>query len=113
MTRTRDPSGQAAVEFAVVAPLAVAVLAVVVQVVLVVHAAWAVRQAASAAARAAAVGADAGLAARRALPSDLERGLRVRETGDGEVTVRVRAPRLVGSLDLGTLSATGRHAAQS
>jgi len=62
------------------------------------HAAWATANAARVAARAAAVDRDAEKAARSALPRRLEEGLRVRETDDGAIDVRVRVPLLVPTL---------------
>ena len=59
------------------------------------HAAWATANAARVAARAAAVDRDAERAARSALPSALERGLRVRRHDDGLIEVGVRVPLVV------------------
>ena len=65
------------------------------QLALAGHAAWACANAARVAARAAAVDRDAEKAARSALPGRLEDGLRVRESGDGAIDVRVRVPLVV------------------
>ena len=76
------------------------------------HATWAAGAAARAAARAHALGDDPQLAARRRLPSDLERGLVVRERADGSITVGVRIPALAPALRLGRASATAHFAGQ-
>src|SRR3954470_12560552 len=108
----RDQSGQASVELVALLPLLVAMLALCWQAVLAGHAAWAVGAAARAAARAAAVGADPGAAARSRLPSALERGLRVRTPAAGAVEISLRIPRVVGGIDVGRVSATGRFRPQ-
>ena len=105
--------GQASVELVALLPLLALALAALAQVAVVSHAAWAVSQAAGAAARAHAVGADPAAAARGALPAHLERGLRVVARRGGNVEVRVRCPSLVAALDLGTFAASGRFEAQS
>jgi hypothetical protein len=99
-------SGQASAELAALLPLVALVLGIGWQLVVAGHAAAAAATAARAAARAEAVGADPREAARRHLPARLERGLRVRSTGPGAVTVTVRVPAIVGTVSLGTVDAT-------
>jgi pilus assembly protein CpaE len=96
--RMESERGQATVEFVGILPAALLVAALVVQLVLAGHAVWSSGNAARVAARAAAVGGDPAAAARSALPSYLERGLKVSTAGGsarrGAVTVRVRLPLL-------------------
>jgi len=108
----RGQAGQAGVELVGVLPLVVALCAVVWQLALAGHAAWAVSSAARAAARAHAIGTDPRAAARGALPTGLERRLRVREAGADGVRVAVRIPTVVPALRLGDVSATARFAPQ-
>ncbi len=112
-TKPPPTAGQASVEFVALLPFLALAVAAVVQLVLVGHAAWAGSQAASAAARASAVGGSPRAAARGALPPHLERGLRVDAGDDGRVTVRLRVPSLVPALDLGSLSAAGSFEEQA
>jgi hypothetical protein len=105
--------GQASVELVALLPLLALAVAALVQVAALGHAAWAGSQAASAAARAAAVGGDPRAAAAGALPPHLERGLRVVERDGGEVEVRLRSPSLLPALDLGQITARGRFQEQS
>ena len=105
--------GQASVELVALLPFLALVVAALAQVALVSHASWAASQAAGAAARAHAVGGDPKVAARRALPAHLERGVRVVAGDGGEVEVRLRGPSLVPVLDIGTVSASARFEAQS
>jgi len=112
MRRPAAADGQAAVELVAVLPVVVAVLALGWQLVLAGHAAWAAAAAARAAARAHAVGADAADAARAHLPARLERGLGVRPGTDGEVSVRVRIPPVLGAVRLGHTTATARFEPQ-
>jgi hypothetical protein len=91
-----DQRGQASVELVAILPL-VAVLTVVLwQLAVAGYGYWATGGAARAAARAEAVGGDADAAARRALSDPFERGLKVRPGRDGEVSVRVGVPLVVG-----------------
>jgi pilus assembly protein CpaE len=114
MPPPRSPqTGQASVEFVALLPFLTLAVAAVVQLVMLGHAAWAGSQAASAAARASAVGGSSRAAARAALPSHLERGLRVVDRGSGRVSVRLRVPSLVPALDLGSLSADGSFEEQA
>lgn len=102
--------GQATVELVALLPL-VAVLATLLwQAALAGQAVWLSGSAARAAARATAVGTDAGAAARAVLPGHLEPGLAVRATGehDGGVRVAIRIPSIVGGARLGTVSARAR-----
>lgn len=112
MAKGRHEAGQASVELVGVLPLCVFACAVVWQLALAGHAAWAVGSAARAAARAEAVGADPGTAARGALPTTLERGLKVRRGDGGEVRVTVRIPAVAQILALGGVSATARFEPQ-
>jgi hypothetical protein len=76
------------------------------------QAVWLAGGAARAAARARAVGANGLAAARAALPARLERGLRVQTGDDGEVSVRVSVPRVVGQRPLTTITARARFEPQ-
>jgi hypothetical protein len=113
LLRSRRDAGQAAVELVALLPLLAAVLALAWQVVVAAHAAWAAGVAARAAARAHAVGADAAAAARAHLPGSLEHGLRVAARSDGGVTVSLRIPTVLPSLELGRASATAHFDPQS
>jgi hypothetical protein len=86
--------GQATVETVALLPLVVLVGALLWQAVVAGQALWLSGAAARAAARAAAVGGDAQVAARGALPPRLESGLRVRAAG-GRVRVAVRVPAVL------------------
>ncbi len=93
--------GQASVELVALLPL-LAVLAVLAgQLVVAGQAVWLAGTAARAAARARALGHDATAGARAALPPGYRRGLRVRTTGPGRVSVRLRVPVLAGGRSLG------------
>ena len=105
--------GQASVELVALLPFLALALAALAQVAALAHASWAASQAAGAAARARAVGADPRAAARRALPSHLEGGLRVVARGGGGVEVRLRGPSLLPALDPGVITARGRFEGQS
>jgi len=107
------PDGQASVEFVALVPLfAVAALALA-HLALAGHAAWAGAQAASAAARAHAVGLDATAAARSSLPPHLERRLRVRPGRDGRVELTLPVPTLLHRLDLGDIRVAAHFEPQS
>ena len=112
MTIRSAQSGQAAVELVALLPVLAALLAGVWQVALVGHASWSAAAAARSAARAHALGLDARAAARAHLPRRLERRLRVRAADDGEVTVTVRVPSVLGLASLGPTSAKAAFAAQ-
>jgi hypothetical protein len=112
----RDPtsdSGQASVELVVLIPVVAMLAFAAWQVIVAGHAAWVVAGAARAAARAEAVGGDPADAARRALPSSLERGLKVTTDDDGKATVAVGVPLVVGHGRLLTLTDRARFAPQS
>src|SRR5512132_1563231 len=96
--------GQAAVELVAVLPLVVALLAGLWQLAVFAHTAWSASSAAHAAARAEAIGMSPRRAARAHLPARLERGLRLRTSGDGRVKVTARVPSSFG-LRLGATSA--------
>jgi TadE-like protein len=104
--------GQAAVELIAVLPVLAALLFGLWQVALLGHASWSVAAAARAAARAQAVGLDPRAAARAHLPRGLERGLRVRSSDGGEVTVSVRVASVVVADRLGWVSASAAFAVQ-
>lgn len=90
--------GQASVEMVAVLPAVMLVALVVWQLALSGHALWLCANAARVAARAEAVGGDSRAAARSALPSSLERGLRVdRHPGEDAVRVRLRLPILISA----------------
>jgi len=76
-------------------PLVLLVGAVCWQFALAGHAAWLSAHAARAGARADAVGADVGAAARSVLPDALERGLKVERLLEGGVRVEVQVPLLL------------------
>ena len=76
------------------------------------QAAWLSGAAARAAARAHAVGSDAAAGARSVLPQRLESGLRVRTGADGEVTVTLGVPSVVGNASLGTIEGQARFEPQ-
>jgi pilus assembly protein CpaE len=108
----RRSDGQAAAELIALLPLAALLIAGAWQLAVAGHAVWAADAAARAAARAAAVGADARGAAQRALPGGLERGARVRDRGDGRVEVAVPIPRVLGLPRLGHATATAHFRPQ-
>ena len=113
MARGGAEDGQATVELVALLPCVAALLAALWQLALVGHAEWAVSVAARAAARADAVGADPGRAARAHLPAGLERGLRVRSMSGGDVRVAVRIPALPGLSSPGHARATAHFEPQS
>jgi hypothetical protein len=96
--RAQRDDGQASVEMVATLPAVLLVGLLVWQLAIAGHAAWACANAARVGARAAAVDRDAEKAARSALPSRLEQGLRVQELDDGAVDVRVRVPLVVQAL---------------
>ena len=110
--RIRSSAGQASVEMVAVLPLVLLVGAVCWQFALAGHAAWLSAHAARAGARADAVGADVGAAARSALPESLERGLKVERISSGGVRVEVQVPLLLdrwrGLISVGATSSLGR-----
>jgi hypothetical protein len=112
MLAWRRTEGQAAAELVALLPLAALLLAGAWQLVVAGHAFWSAGAAARAAARASAVGADAGVAARRELSGALERGLRVRDRGSGTVEVTLRIPPVLGLPVLGHATATAHFRPQ-
>jgi hypothetical protein len=115
MTRTPpDPTarerGQATVELVALLPLVAVLAGALWQAAVAGQAIWLAGSAARAAARASAVGADAGAAARSVLPARLERGLVVTRLGGGRDGVRVTIviPAIVGHGDVGGVSARAR-----
>jgi hypothetical protein len=113
MARGGAEDGQATVELVALLPCVGALLAALWQLALVGHAEWAASVAARAAARANAVGADPGRAARTHLSSGLERGLRVWSTAGGDVRVAVRIPALPGLPSPGRARASAHFEPQS
>lgn len=91
----RGESGQASVELVAILPVVLLIGAVVWQLAITGHAAWMSAHAARAAARAEAVGSDGRVAARRALPEGLERGMRVEHRASGRVSVKIGIPLLL------------------
>jgi hypothetical protein len=89
------------------------VVAVAAQALLVGQAAWEVRVAARAAARANAFGHDAAAAARGHLRAGLERDLIVKASPDGDVRVSIRIPSIVPSVSMGRASATSHFRPQA
>jgi len=106
----RGQSGQAGVEPVALLPLLVAAMATLWQLAVAGHAAWAATSAATAAARAHAVGLDPRAAARAHLPTALERGLRVTALNGGAVRVAVRIPKVL--VPLGDVTATAQFEPQ-
>ena len=111
--RACNHTGQAAVELVVLLPTILAVLAVACQALLAGQAAWEVRVAARAAARAHAFGGDAPAAARAHLRTQLEHGLRVSTEPDGEVRVSISIPTVLPAIPLGRASATSHFRPQN
>jgi hypothetical protein len=93
-------------------PVVALLLVLAWQAVLTGHAEWAAGTAARAAARAAATGGAPRAAATARLDERLERGLRVRDEGDGAVEVSLRVPTLPGLPRLGAVTASARFAPQ-
>lgn len=95
--------GTASVELIAAIPFLLPAVLVAAQLALAGQALWSAGVAARAGARAALVGGDAGVAARRALPPTLRSAARV-DDADG-VTVRVEVPRLLPALPSVTVGA--------
>jgi hypothetical protein len=112
MLAWRRMDGQAAAELVALLPLAALLLAGAWQLVVAGHASWSAGAAARAAARASAVGADPGAAARGELPGALERGLRVRDGGPGTIEITLRIPPVLGLPVLGETTATAHFRPQ-
>lgn len=111
MPHPHEARGQAAVELAVLLPIALVVLAAGWQAVLAAHTRWSASAAARAAARAHALGAELLPAARRALPASLDDRIEIEEAGAG-VAVHLTVPTIVPGLELGTLTARATFASQ-
>jgi len=92
----RREDGTASVELIAVVPFLLLAVLAAAQIALAGHALWSAGIAARAGARAAIVGRDAKVAARRALPPSLRDGAEV--SGDDGVSVRVRIPRLLPAM---------------
>jgi hypothetical protein len=112
MPAGRGEDGQASVEMAALLPFVVLLGMLLWQAVVAGQALWLSGAAARAAARAAAVGADAEAAARGALPPRLEQGLRVRAIGEG-VRVAVRVPSVLTSGSLTTVESRAAFPSQA
>ena len=88
--------GTASVELVAAVPFLLLALAVAAQIALAGQALWSASVAARAGARAALVGADAEVAAKRSLPATMRGGAVVEEDGgDGSVSVKVPIPTLL------------------
>src|SRR4051794_24843087 len=95
LIRARAEQGQASVELVAVVPLVLLVGLLLWQLAVAAQALWLCGNAARVAARAQAVGRDAGVAARSAVPAGLRGGLRVSRSGGEAVRVRLPVPILV------------------
>lgn len=105
----RAEGGQATVELVALLPLMAVLAGLLWQGVVASQAVWLAGSAARAAARASAVGGDAHAAARKVLPSRLQRGLVVRRVAPDEgVRVAIAVPSIVGGGRLTTVSARAR-----
>jgi hypothetical protein len=94
----RGERGTASVELVAAVPFLLLALAVAVQIALAGQALWSASVAARAGARAALVGKDPKVAARRALPTLMRDGAVVEEDGDGGIEVKVPVPTLLPRL---------------
>jgi uncharacterized protein (UPF0333 family) len=103
MPRRRTQRGQASVELVALLPLIALVTLIGWQLVVAGQAVWLSASAARSAARAAALGADPAAAARRALPTGLRAGVRVRREHDG-VRVWLAVPAVVHGVRLGSIA---------
>jgi hypothetical protein len=95
--------GTASVELVAAVPFLLLALAVAAQIALVGQALWSASVAARAGARAALVGGDPKIAARRALPTVMRDGAEVEEEGEGDgghggIAVKVPVPSLLPQL---------------
>jgi len=104
MPRFRDAAGQASVELIALLPLVALVGGGLWQAVVAGQAVWASAGAARAAARAEAIGGDAAVSARRALPASLRQGLEV-DAGRSGVRVALSIPLVFTGGHLATVSA--------
>ena len=110
--RIRDESGQASVEFVALLPVVLLVLGLAWQTVVAGQAVWLAGGAARAAARAHALGLDAGAAARGVLPVRLREQTRVHALHDGSVAVILAVPAVIGGGSVATVSARARFTPQ-
>jgi hypothetical protein len=90
--------GTASVELVAAVPFLLLALAVAAQIALAGQALWSASVAARAGARAALVGADPKVAARKALPSTMRAGAEVSEEDDESIGVKVPVPTLLPQL---------------
>ena len=90
--------GTASIELVAAVPFLLLALAVAAQIALAGQALWSASVAARAGARAALVGKDPKVAARRALPEAMQDGSTVAEDDDGAVAVKVPIPTLLPDL---------------
>jgi hypothetical protein len=111
-SRGASQRGQAAVELVAVLPLLLALVAGAWQLAVAGQAVSLAGSAARAAARAQALGGDPTLAARRVLPTRLERGLRVRALADGAVRVSLPIPGVLAVRRVATVERGARFAPQ-
>ena len=95
--------GTASVELIAVVPFLLLAVLVAAQLALAGQAIWSAGVAARAGARAALVGRDAAVAARRALPPPLRPGAEVED--EGSISVQVRIPRLLPAMPRLTVGA--------
>lgn len=102
-SEVRREDGTASVELIAVVPVLLLAVLVAAQLALAGQVLWSAGVAARAGARAALVGGEADVAARRALPPSLRPGARVSD--DGAVSVRVPVPRLIPGLPRLTVEA--------
>ncbi len=110
LPRLADARGQASVELVALLPLVAVVGLVAWQAAVAGHAMWSAGVAVRAAARASAIADEAAgrAAARRLLPARVGRGMRLEARDDGEVTLRVAVPSVVGGGRLATWSVRTR-----
>jgi hypothetical protein len=101
---SRREEGTASVELVAVVPFLLLAILVAAQIGLAGMALWSAGVAARAGARAAVVGGDAEVAARRALPDSMRAGAEVSDSD--EVSVRVPVPRLLPGLPKVMVGAT-------
>ncbi len=99
----RREGGTASVELIAAVPFLLLAVLVAAQIALAGQALWSAGIAARAGARAALVGRDAGLAARRALPPSMRTGAEVSDSG--VVSVRVAVPHLLPGMPQLTVGA--------
>jgi Flp pilus assembly protein TadG len=103
--------GQAAVELVAVLPVLGLVLALAWQAVVAGQSWWLAGAAAREAARASALGADPGAAARRVLPRDAR--VDARPAADGSIRIHLAIPAVVPGLRLGSVAVSARMEPQS